>query len=511
MSTIRVLVLGLAMNSSVLASAQSVGSSPDAVPAAAEIRSNLASPNVLIVLADDLGWGDPGCYGAGSKVPTPAFDRLAEEGMRFTDAHSPSAVCTPTRYGLLTGRFCWRTRLKSGVLGNGYARALLEEDRSTLGHLFSAASFHTGVVGKWHLGWNWRSTDGSDIDGGHHQAIDWSAAVDRGPSTVGFAFSYLLPASLDMAPYVWLRNDRAVLPGTSHTPGSKRRWSGGGGFWRAGAIAPGFEFEDVLPNITEQSVAFLEEHARERPGQPFFLYVPLASPHTPWMPTPEWQGSTEVSWYGDFVAQTDHAVGRILQALDRNGLAENTLVVVTSDNGSHWPAEQQEQFGHPANGPWRGMKADIHEGGHRVPFLVRWPEVVAARTVSDALVGLVDLYATCADILGVEPEADEAEDSVSFLPVLRGEREDVREELVLHSMNGTFALRQGDWKWIDGNLGSGGFTQPKNVEPSDGRLGQLYHLGEDPTESRDLGLEQPELVARLRERLAAIRGVELEN
>lgn len=491
-------------------------------------------PNIIVILCDDLGQGDPGCYNPDSKIPTPNIDRLAAEGMMFTDAHTNSSVCTPTRYGVLTGRYCWRSQLKSGVLWNGWARALIEDRRMTMAWMLAGQLYETAAIGKWHLGWDWQSTDGSEINANHHPegVVDYRKIVENGPGMHGFEHCYLIPASLDMAPDLWLVDDLAMQAPTEHTVGSRRRWDDSGGFWRAGPIAPGFDFYDVVPTCTEQAVAFIEYNARSnrwdehleldqvvpRPAgmshvNPFFLYFPLPAPHTPWMPTPEFQGDTEVGWYGDFVAQTDWAVGRILAALDRNGLSENTIIIFTSDNGSHWPDAQIAEFGHDANNGWRGQKADIYEAGHRVPFIVRWPGVVEAATVSDALVCTTDIMATVAQVVGYDLREDEGEDSISFLPVLRGETDDdagLRSSVVHHSLNGTFAIRRGEWKLIVDQLGSGGFTAPRNRVPGEGDVpadigGQLYNLSNDPAEQHNVWADHPDIVAELTRLLEACR------
>jgi arylsulfatase A len=472
-----------------------------AVMAEARGEQAFSRPNIVFIMADDLGQGDPGCYNPESRIPTPSIDRLAREGMRLTDAHSPSAVCTPTRYGVLTGRYCWRSRLKSGVLWTGWDRALIEEGRPTVASFLRERGYRTGVVGKWHLGFNWESTDGSEIGVESHDATDYARPVTRGPNDVGFESSFIFPASLDMPPYCFLLDGRAVVAPTEHTPGSKHRRQGGGGFWRAGPIAPGFEMDGVLPELTRRAVGYIDEWGEG--DEPFFLYVPLTSPHTPWVPSEPFRGRTEVGHYGDFVAETDWAVGEILGALDRHGLSDDTLVIVTSDNGSHWPEGDIERWGHDANNGWRGQKADIWEGGHRVPFVARWPGQVEAGSASDGLVCLTDLFATCAEIVGEPLPAGAAEDSVSMLSLLRGDRGE-REVVVHHSVDGMFALRLADWKLIDG-LGSGGFSRPKRVEPSEaGPTGQLYNLRSDPRETTNLWSERPEVVSELSALLVGI-------
>jgi arylsulfatase A-like enzyme len=449
-------------------------------------------PNIVFILADDMGYGDPACYCGQSKIPTPAMDLLASQGIRFTDAHTPSAVCTPTRYGVLTGRYCWRSSLKKGVLG-GYSKPLIETDRLTVASLLKRHGYNTGCVGKWHLGLGWTTKAGAEAGA---ETVDWEQPVTHGPQSLGFDYSYIIPASLDMDPYCWLENGRVVEPATARTPGSKRRWDGGGGFWRAGPMSPSFDFHDVLPTVTEKSVGFIERQTREKP---FFLYVPLAAPHTPWMPTKEFRGRSQVDWYGDFIAQVDDAIGRIVQAVDDAGFGDNTLVIVTSDNGSHWPADQIDKFGYRANGPWRGQKADIHEAGHRVPFICRWPGRIKPGTRSDQTVCLVDLLATCAAVVGDKLSPETGPDSYNILPAMLDPalKEPIREATVHHSINGTFAIRQGPWKLVQ-RLGTGGFTPPQQIEPKPGGPeGQLYHLQDDPGERRNLWMERPDVVKRL--------------
>jgi len=450
-------------------------------------------PNVVFILADDLGYGDPACYSGQTKVPTPALDRFASEGIRFTDAHTPSAVCTPTRYGILTGRYCWRSRLKKGVL-NGYSEPLIETDRLTVASLFKRHRYNTGCVGKWHLGLGWVTEAAGESAKADN--VDWLKRTTHGPQSLGFDYSFIIPASLDMDPYCWLEDGRTVEAATACTPGSKRRWDDGGGFWRAGPIAPSFDFYEVLPTITGKSIGFIK---RQTADNPFFLYVPLTAPHTPWMPKSEFRGASQVDWYGDFVAQVDASVGQIIRAVDDAGFKDNTLVIVTSDNGSHWPVAQIEKFDYRANGPWRGQKSDIREAGHRVPFICRWPGRIGPGTQSSQTVCLVDLLATCAAVLDDELPAESGPDSHDILPAMLnpGLKEPIREATVHHSGNGLFAIRQGPWKLILG-LGSGGFTAPQHIEPTPGGPEvQLYNLQDDPGERKNLWLERPEIVHRL--------------
>ena len=441
-----------------------------------------ARPNIVFILADDLGWGDPRCNNSESKVPTPHMDRLAAQGVRFTDAHSGAAVCTPTRYGIVTGRYSWRTSLKRGVL-NGYSAPLVEPGRATVASLLRAQGYRTGCVGKWHLGWDWARKDPNRPAA--EKNIDFAKPIARGPLAVGFDYYFGISASLDMAPYVYVENDRVTRLPTAH----QEKW----GIVRPGAKAPDFDFFEVLPTLTRKATGFLDEHAAHHAGRPFFLYFPLTAPHTPVVPAKAFTGRSQAGEYGDFVAQVDGAIGEIVQALDRLGQADNTLLIVTSDNGS--ANQPMTEYDHRPNGPWRGRKSTIWEGGHREPFLARWPGRIAAGTTSDELVGLMDLTATCAAVAGAQLPPDAAEDSHNILPALLGEQRDrpIREALVHHSGDGMFAIRQGQWKLVLGR-GSGGWDG--KGQPSDPE-GQLYDMRDDPAETTNLYERHPEVVARL--------------
>ncbi|MCP4643160.1 MAG: arylsulfatase [bacterium] len=449
--------------------------------AAAPSASTGPKPNIVYILADDMGYGDPRCLNAESKVPTPHMDRVAREGVLFTDAHAPSAVCTPTRYGVLTGRYCWRTRLKKGVL-EGYSPALVEEGRMTVPSLLRDHGYRTACVGKWHLGL------------GNRGETDYTKPLTPGPNDVGFDYFFGIAASLDMPPYCYIENDRPTVPPTEEIEASPRPK-----YWRGGAISPGFKHEDVMPVCTQKVVDFIDDHVKESPDRPFFMYFPLNGPHTPWVPVKEAEGRSEAGDYGDFVAQVDDTVGQVLDALERTGQAENTLIIVTSDNGSHWTPEFIEQWGHRANDGLRGQKADIWDGGHRIPFLARWPKQIEAGRRSDETICLTDLLGTCAALLGVELPEDAGEDSYNILPALLGEPHDtpIREATVHHSFSGMFSIRQGEWKLVLG-LGSGGFSEPRHVDPEpDGPKGQLYNMAGDMAESRNMWDERPEIVERL--------------
>jgi len=436
-------------------------------------------PNIVYVLCDDLGWGDLRCYNKDSQIPTPNADKLAAQGVRFTDMHSPSSVCTPTRYGILTGRYCWRSRLKSGVL-NGYSKNLIEPGRMTVASLLRSRGYHTGCVGKWHLGL------------GDQEPADYSKPLRPNPNDHGFDYFYGIPASLDMAPYLYVENDRAVEQATDQTPGRNQPR---GVFWREGPMAPSFKIEEVLPVLARQATGYLRERAREA-SKPFFLYLPLTGPHTPWVPLKQFQGKSKGGIYGDFVVQVDELLGQVLRTLEEQKLGSNTMVVFTSDNGAHWTPEDKAKFPHRANAHWRGMKADIWEAGHRIPFIVRYPGKAKAGVVSTQLSCLTDLLATVAEMDGVKLAADAGEDSFSWLPCLEG-KAGSRDAVVHHSSQGMFSIRKGDWK-LELGLGSGGFSEPRKLEAKPGEAeGQLYNLAQDPGEENNLYLKQPEMVKNL--------------
>lgn len=341
--------------------------------------ADAAGPNIIVLLADDLGFADVSCYGG--KIPTPNIDRMAAEGMRFTDAHTTSSVCTPTRYGLLTGRYNWRTKLQRGVLG-GLSPPLIEPGRMTLASMLKQHGYHTACVGKWHLGMDWVVKPGAEVSELSIEPreqvfnVDFAKPISNGPNSVGFDYYYGISASLDMVPYAFIENDRVESLPTEdrdflmmHDRTPERRT-------RKGPTSPEFDAADVLPVLTRKSVEYIERRAEDaRRGQPFFLYLSFASPHTPILPTPEWQGKSGINPYADFVMETDWAVGEILKALDQHGLSGQTLIVFTSDNGCSPQARFDElaEHGHQPSGPLRGHKADLFEGGHRVPLVARWP------------------------------------------------------------------------------------------------------------------------------------------
>lgn len=448
-------------------------------------------PNIVVILADDLGFGDLSCNNPESRIATPRHDHLAAQGVRCTDAHSNSAVCTPTRYGLLTGRYAFRSRLKRGVLW-GYSRSLIEDGRETLASLLRRAGYHTACVGKWHLGLDWRDADGTcpaDRDLASEE-VDFSRPVTGGPQAAGFDTSYIIPASLDMDPYVYLHDGQVTEIPTATCGDSERP-----AYWRGGAKAPGFEHETCLLELTRRAEAYIDQRAAQR-EQPFFLYLPLPSPHTPHVPRAPFVGATGLGSYGDFVVEHDWSVGVIADALYRNGLDESTLIIVTSDNGAHAEPLNLEAQGHRCNHIYRGQKSDAWDGGHRVPFIARWPGRIPAGRTCDRAICLTDLLATCAGITGqaVGPEA--GEDSYDVLPLLAGEVDDeVREATIHHSLDGAFAIRRGSWKLLLCR-GSGGWSLGEDAAPTEPPR-QLYHMDEDPSETTNRYADEPTVVAEL--------------
>lgn len=456
--------------------------------AARDAAAGDGHPNIVYILADDMGYGD--VAHAGGKAPTPNCDRLAREGMRFRDAHTSSSVCTPTRYGILTGRYNWRSRLKKSVFFDPHDRPLIPASRPTVASMLKGQGYHTACIGKWHLGIGWQFLDSPPKRTAEQKGQGWD--IDYGKSAItpnanGFDYFFGIQASLDMAPYVYIENDKAVAPATVTKA-----------FHRPGAASAEFEAVDCLRQWAKHSVDYIDQRAADGKEQPFFLYLPLTSPHTPIVPSPTWQGKSGLGSYGDFLMETDWVVGEVLAALDRHGLAEDTVVIFTADNGCSPAAKIPDlvKQGHQPNGDWRGHKADIYEGGHRVPFIVRWPGRVAAGSSSDRTLCTTDLFATAAEIVGCP---NTGEDSFSFLPTLLGKEQESRGITVHHSINGSFAIRDANWK-LCLCPGSGGWSAPRpNVALKNRKLPpvQLFNLEEDPAEQENVAAAHPDLVKKL--------------
>ncbi|HBJ86032.1 MAG TPA: arylsulfatase [Verrucomicrobiales bacterium] len=443
-------------------------------------KEGAEKPNILYILADDLGYGDVQCLNPQrGKIATPHLDKLASQGMTFTNAHSGSSVCTPTRYGLLTGRYAWRTRLQAGVLDGGNDEPLIAADRLTVAGLLKAQGYTTACIGKWHLGFQSKSqaAKGDKKKGMGNAGLPIGAEIIGGPVTRGFDLFWGCSNARTMSALI--EGDRVIE-----------------------TIEP----VTMLPRLGNRAVRYVQERAAEaKAGNPFFLYLPLTSPHTPILPTPEWQGKSGLGDYGDFVMMTDAIVGDVLTALDQAGLADNTLVIFTADNGCSPQAgtERLEKQGHFASERLRGYKADIWDGGHRVPFFVRWPGKVKAGTKTDQLICHTDFMATCAEILGVKLPDTAAEDSMSLLPALLGTENAVsRQNVVHHSISGRFAVREGPWK-LCLCPGSGGWGKPGDAEAAKQGLPsvQLYDLSTDIAETKNLSAEHPDIVAKLTRQL----------
>jgi arylsulfatase A-like enzyme len=465
-----------------------------------------ARPNIVYVLADDLGYGDLGCYNAESKIPTLNLDQLAGEGTRFTDAHAPTAVCTPTRYAILTGRYAWRSRLQRGVLAP-WDRPLIAADRMTVASLLRQHGYATACIGKWHLGWDWPTTDGEPARSSPDRLsnVDFRRPIGGGPLAHGFDtyFGVDLP---NYPPYCFIDGDRSM--GAPSLPDTGRA----DGFNRPGPMVPGWKLVDILPELTRRAVGWVEQAARG--DRPFFLYFALTSPHYPVVPSPEFRGKSQAGDYGDFVAQTDWCVGQVLDALRREGVADDTLVIFTSDNGPEITGEvdpgvydRARRYGHYSMGPLRGAKRDAWEGGHRVPYLVRWMGKVPAGAVSDQTICHVDFLATVAALLGVKLPPNAGEDSVDLLPVFSGRHGEgpIREATVLQAASGKFAIRKGDWVLIDAPSGddNNARDEPEWLREERGykkhdQPGELFNVREDVGQRRNLYGERPEVVRELK-------------
>lgn len=453
-------------------------------------------PNLVYIFADDMGVGDVSCLNEAAAFKTGNLDKLAAGGMRCTDAHSSSAVCTPSRYSVLTGRYNWRSILKQGVTG-GYSRPILEDGRLTVASMLREQGYRTACIGKWHLGLEWRLKDGGIASTYQDESqVDFTAPVTNGPVNHGFDYFYGISASLDMPPYVYIENDKVTAATTRRFSGMKDKQ-----FMRSGVIGDDFEPAAVLPALTAKVESLIGDYAQG--GKPFFIYFPLPAPHTPILPTEEFRGKSGTNAYGDFCLQVDNTVGRVMQALEKNGLSENTIVIFTADNGCSPMADFDElaACNHHPSYRFRGMKSDIFEGGHRVPFIVRWPKRIAAGSVSEQTICLSDLTATMAAVSGFALPDTAAEDSVSSLPVWDGTATaPVREATVHHSINGSFSIRKGRWK-LEMCPDSGGWSVPRpgHPEESEGLPAiQLYDLSTDIAETHNVQDQHPEVAEELK-------------
>ena len=466
-------------------------------------------PNIIYILADDMGYGDPRCNNPASKIPTPNLDRLAAEGMRFTDAHAGSSVCTPSRYNILTGRYCWRSRLKTGIVWDWDA-PLIEEGQLTVAQLLQNQGYHTACVGKWHLGWDWPLIDGGNANDelpygqferdaryAMGKKIDYAGRISGGPVDRGFD-TYFGVDVPNFPPYTWFENARLIDAPTVEKPDDM--------YGHPGAAKPGWRLQDMIPEFARRAVELVESRAQE--NNPFFLYFPLTSPHSPIVPNTRFQGQSGCGSYGDFVCEVDWVVGQVIDALERTGQAHNTLLIFTSDNGPENRTKDDigvyqrvRTYEHYSMGDLRGIKRDAWEGGHRVPFIARWPQVVPPDAICEQLIVLGDFMATCADITNTELPENQGEDSVSFSSLLRGCDQPVRDFAIHHSMRGRFAIRCGDWVFIDSETGGDNqepdwFRSQRGYTAHDSPS-ELYNLNEDLGERVNLYAEQPAVAEQL--------------
>jgi arylsulfatase A-like enzyme len=447
------------------------------------------NPNIVFILADDMGYGDVSSLNENAKITTPAIDQIAASGVVFTDAHSGSAVSTPTRYGILTGRYCWRSALKSGVL-YGYDKEIIPANRATIASVLKNRGYETACIGKWHLGFTWNNIEkGPD-------SVNYSKPITGGPMALGFNYFYGIAASLDMPPYVYIENDiPTALPDrlTSDT-GMK--------FWREGPTAADFEHQQTLPHLIDKAIDYIDRQSKV--GKPFFLYLPLPAPHTPILPSEEFRGKSGLNAYGDFVLEVDAMVGKIVNALKYNGINKNTIIVFASDNGCSPAAriDELQEKGHDPSYIYRGHKADLFDGGHRIPCIVQWSARIKPHTIKQT-VCLTDFMATFAALTGYELKNNEAEDSYNLLPLLLNQSEStvIREATVHHSINGSFAIRRGKWKLLV-TPDSGGWSYPRPGKDTTEIRSlpeiQLYNIQDDTGEQHNLYADYPVIVEELR-------------
>ncbi|WP_225035241.1 sulfatase family protein [Winogradskyella sp. SM1960] len=462
-------------------------------------------PNIIYILADDLGIGDVSLYNENSKIQTPHLDQMGKEGMQFTDAHTSSSVCTPTRYGILTGRYNWRTPLKEFVTW-GNSPSLIQKNRLTVAQMLKDNGYKTASIGKWHLGLNWSMKNNSpEFDHFSNTSerlnfknMDYSKPLKFGPNDMGFDYSYMISASLNMPPYVYIENNKATMIPTEITERSRKTYPFSS--WIKGAIADDFKHEEVLPNVVDKSISFIKENANK--DQPFFMYIPLPSPHNPVLPIAPWKGQSDIgSPYADFVIMIDDLMGNIFKTLKEQGIEDNTLVVFTSDNGYATTNDLKtlRQKKHSPSYIYSGYKGSYFEGGHRVPFLVKWPGKIKPNSVSDTTICTTDFMATCADIIGYDFKDNEAEDSFSMMPILTNEGDYLREATIHHDKYGVFAIRKGDWKLIvspnSGIMASGKTKIHKGVTAEE----ILYNLKTDVKEKNNVADQFPEKVKELKE------------
>ena len=476
-------------------------------------------PNVLILYADDLGFGDLGCYNKESRIPTPNLDRLASESVRFTDGHSSSGICTPSRFAMLTGRHHWRDF--HGIV-NAFGDSVFKPERLTLPEMLKEKGYKTAAIGKWHLGWNWDAIRNKEVrattvqDGRRKkqqlgpEAFDWTKSIPNGPLDHGFDY-YFGDTVINFPPYCWIENDKVVkAPDTLMQTGKWKKIKEGGWECRPGPMVTGWDPYQNIPTTTKKGVKYIKEAANAE--EPFFLYFAYPAPHAPIIPNDEFDGKSKAGPYGDFVYETDHSIGQLLQALTDSGQAENTLVIFSADNGpEHYAYARDVKFDHWSAHPFRGLKRDAYEGGHHVPFMIKYPGVTMAGTVNDALVSQIDIMATLASVVGYDlPEKNAAEDSHDLLPLLKGEAKSIRTSHVHNTFDHTWAFREGDWVLITGKSGHHSrvtkeWLKKHDYPKTESKQARLFNLREDIGQRNDLAAKYPEKVRSMKASLAQIR------
>ena len=476
-------------------------------------------PNVLILYADDLGFGDLGCYNKESRIPTPNLDRLASESVRFTDGHSSSGICTPSRFAMLTGRHHWRDF--HGIV-NAFGDSVFKPERLTLPEMLKEKGYKTAAIGKWHLGWNWDAIRNKEVrattvqDGRRKkqqlgpEAFDWTKSIPNGPLDHGFDY-YFGDTVINFPPYCWIENDKVVkAPDTLMQTGKWKKIKEGGWECRPGPMVTGWDPYQNIPTTTKKGVEHIKEAANAE--KPFFLYFAYPAPHAPIIPNDEFDGKSKAGPYGDFVYETDHSIGQLLQALTDSGQAENTLVIFSADNGpEHYAYARDVKFDHWSAHPFRGLKRDAYEGGHHVPFMIKYPGVTMAGTVNDALVSQIDIMATLASVVGYDlPEKNAAEDSHDLLPLLKGEAKSIRTSHVHNTFDHTWAFREGDWVLITGKSGHHSrvtkeWLKKHDYPKTESKQARLFNLREDIGQRNDLAAKHPEKVRSMKASLAQIR------
>ncbi len=479
------------------------------------------SPNILLILTDDVGYGDLSCYNDQSKIPTPNIDRLAKQGMCFTDAHSPATVCTPTRYSLMTGHMAFRVPNGGSVFTGVGGPSLITEDRLTLPEMLRNNGYATAAHGKWHIGLTFFDKENNPIHQSSPDAIkliDYSRPIKGGPLDHGFDkfFGTACCPTTDWL-YAFIDGNRIPVPPTQKIDRSKLPNHPYSQDCRDGYIAPDFSMEEVDLVFLKKSREFLENHQRQSPDKPFFLFHSTQGIHLPSFPAPQFQGKTQAGPHGDFIHQLDWTVGQLMETLDKLGVAENTIVILTSDNGPEVDTviDMRKTYQHDGARPWRGIKRDAWEGGHRVPFIVRWPSKIKPESHSDQLTSLTDVMATLAAVVGAELPNSAAEDSYNLLPVWLGNATTpIRPHLLMQAFRGkdTLSIRKGNWKYID-HKSSGGNNYEKredlkpfhipDTDPS--APAQLYDLKADPGETKNLYSSNPDMARELKTLLESLK------